>query len=245
MDQLPLFDLNASAARELTRHRNDVRTGRSGEHLVLAKLTRWGFDAHDAPQDSAYDVIVDMAGKIIRVQVKTKSEPSGSSWNYRVQRGNWRCAVHSLHNARVHGARCRTALVARIPQTRLGEQAMTAEEWSMPLGSAPVVRRHRTPWHPAVIGHPPRVQASCSRMPLRTRSRRRVSPRGPGMATPPGRLSCKIFQRVSLLLRPSALPDWPAACADPLVAAFAFAHPTSRLVTRTANARLRILCKDD
>jgi hypothetical protein len=75
------------------RKRNDVRTGKSGEHLVLAKLTRWGFDAHDAPQDAPYDVIIDYAGTIIRVQVKTRSHASGALWHYRVQRGNWRSAT--------------------------------------------------------------------------------------------------------------------------------------------------------
>lgn len=100
MSQLPLFSSEPQPLPSLAnRHRNDVRTGRSGEHLVLAKLTRWGFDAHDAPQDSAYDVIVDIAGKIIRVQVKTKSEPSGSSWSYRVQRGNWRSATGTYEYA--------------------------------------------------------------------------------------------------------------------------------------------------
>jgi hypothetical protein len=50
MTQLNLF--RANQASLLARSRNDVRTGKSGEHLVLAKLTRWGFDAHDAPPDA-------------------------------------------------------------------------------------------------------------------------------------------------------------------------------------------------
>ena len=91
MSQLPLF--RDSAANIVTKSRNDVRTGKSGEHLVLAKLTRWGYDAHDAPQDSAYDVIVDHQGRVLRVQVKTRSFASGSLWQYRVQRGNWRSAT--------------------------------------------------------------------------------------------------------------------------------------------------------
>lgn len=70
-----------------------MRTGKSGEHLVLAKLTRWGFDAHDAPPDAAYDVIVDYKQRVLRLQVKTRSSPSGSAWTYRVQRGNWRSAT--------------------------------------------------------------------------------------------------------------------------------------------------------
>jgi hypothetical protein len=92
LDQLPLFQANVAKA-DARQRRNDVRTGKSGEHLVLAKLTRWGFDAHDAPQDAAYDVIVDHNQRVLRLQVKTRSEASGSSWSYRIQRGNWRSAT--------------------------------------------------------------------------------------------------------------------------------------------------------
>ena len=89
MSQLPLFR-ETVASNVITKIRNDVRTGKSGEHLVLAKLTRWDYDAHDAPQDLAYDVIVDHHGRVLRVQVKTRSFASGSLWHNRVQRGNWR-----------------------------------------------------------------------------------------------------------------------------------------------------------
>ena len=92
MSQLPLFR-ETVASNVITKIRNDVRTGKSGEHLVLAKLTRWGYDTHDAPQDSAYDVIVDHHGRVLRVQVKTRSFSSGSFWHNRVQRGNWRSAT--------------------------------------------------------------------------------------------------------------------------------------------------------
>lgn len=47
MTQIRLFEDPRVVSPPLAR-RNDVRTGKSGEHLVLAKLTRWGFDAHDA-----------------------------------------------------------------------------------------------------------------------------------------------------------------------------------------------------
>ena len=89
---MSLFDLPLPVLKSAVC-RNDVRTGKSGEHLVLAKLTRWGYDAHDAPQDAAYDIIVDCQGRVVRVQVKTRSEPAGSTWSYRVQRGNWRSAT--------------------------------------------------------------------------------------------------------------------------------------------------------
>ena len=48
MSQLPLFR-ETVASNVITKIRNDVRTGKSGEHLVLAKLTRWVYDTHDAP----------------------------------------------------------------------------------------------------------------------------------------------------------------------------------------------------
>ena len=98
MVQLPLFEA-ATLPTPPRERRNDVRTAKSGEHLVLAKLTRWGYDAHDAPQDAAYDVIVDHHGRVIRIQVKTRSEASGSSWNYRVMRGNWRSATGTYAHA--------------------------------------------------------------------------------------------------------------------------------------------------
>ena len=74
MSQLPLFR-ETVATNVITKIRNDVRTGKSGEHLGLAKLTRWDYDAHDAPQDSAYEVIIDHHGRVLRVQVKTRSSP--------------------------------------------------------------------------------------------------------------------------------------------------------------------------
>jgi PD-(D/E)XK endonuclease len=91
MSQLSLFE--GAAPNAFSAKRNDVRPGKSGEHLVLAKLTRWGYDAHDAPQDAAYDIIIDHKRRVLRVQVKTRSEPAGSTWHYRVQRGNWRSAT--------------------------------------------------------------------------------------------------------------------------------------------------------
>ena len=80
-------------ASPLIGRRNDLRTGKSGEHLVLAKLTRWGFDAHDAPQDAAYDVIVDYQGRVVGLQIKTRSHAKVNTWGYRAQRGNWRSAT--------------------------------------------------------------------------------------------------------------------------------------------------------
>lgn len=76
MSQLPLFR-DAPSSKDIANRRNDVRTGKSGEHLVLAKLTRWGYDAHDAPPDAAYDVIVDHGGVVLRIQVKTRSAATG------------------------------------------------------------------------------------------------------------------------------------------------------------------------
>ena len=50
--------------------RNDVRTGAAAEAFVIAKLLKWGFDAHDARRDLPYDVVVDVGdGRICRVQV--------------------------------------------------------------------------------------------------------------------------------------------------------------------------------
>jgi hypothetical protein len=74
--------------------RNDVRTGDAAEAFVIAKLLKWGFDAHDARRDLPYDVVVDIGrGRICRIQVKGRNQPNGGIWQYRAIRGNWRSAT--------------------------------------------------------------------------------------------------------------------------------------------------------
>ena len=69
---------------------NDVRKGEAAEAFVVAKLLKWGFSASHVQRDLPYDVTVDMNGRICRVQVKGRSNPTGERWEYRSCRGNWR-----------------------------------------------------------------------------------------------------------------------------------------------------------
>ncbi len=74
--------------------RNDVRTGDAAEAFVIAKLLKWGYDAHDARRDLPYDVVVDAPdGRIYRVQVKGRRQAVGGKWDFRAVRGNWRSAT--------------------------------------------------------------------------------------------------------------------------------------------------------
>jgi hypothetical protein len=74
--------------------RNDVRTGDAAEAFVIAKLLKWGFDAHDARRDLPYDVVVDVGdGRICRVQVKGRGRARDCIWHFRALRGNWRSAT--------------------------------------------------------------------------------------------------------------------------------------------------------
>jgi hypothetical protein len=87
MLQFSLFDdPNETLKPRLTR--NDVRAGDAAEALVLFKLLNAGFDAHDTRRDLPYDIVVDLQGLILRVQVKGRSRPVRGRWEYRFVRGN-------------------------------------------------------------------------------------------------------------------------------------------------------------
>jgi hypothetical protein len=86
--QLSLFNDDRSPPVSRTE-RNDVRTGDAAEAFVIAKLLKWGYDAHNARRDSPYDVGVDLRdGRICRVQVKGCGKAVHGRWNYRLVRGN-------------------------------------------------------------------------------------------------------------------------------------------------------------
>ena len=54
---------------------SDIRAGKAGEYLVCADLLLKGYTAFVAEQVLAYDVIVDLGGRMIRIQVKTTRGP--------------------------------------------------------------------------------------------------------------------------------------------------------------------------
>lgn len=53
----------------------DLAAGHAAEHLVCADLLLQGFKAFLTDQVCAYDVAVDVAGRLVRVQVKATREP--------------------------------------------------------------------------------------------------------------------------------------------------------------------------
>jgi len=90
--QYCLFEAAAPAPPHAPR--NDVRSGDAAETFVIAKLLKWGYDAHDSRRDLPYDVVVDVGnGRICRIQVKGRGRSVGTRWNYRALRGNWRSAT--------------------------------------------------------------------------------------------------------------------------------------------------------
>lgn len=58
-----------------TREPTDLDVGTAGEHLVCADLLLAGFTAFRTDQNCAYDVAVDLGGRLIRLQVKSTREP--------------------------------------------------------------------------------------------------------------------------------------------------------------------------
>lgn len=49
----------------------DLEIGKAGEHLVCADLILKGYGAYLSDQGLPYDVVCDIGGKLIRIQVKT------------------------------------------------------------------------------------------------------------------------------------------------------------------------------
>ncbi len=50
---------------------SELNIGRAGEYLVLADLLINGVQAYDTGQGVGYDIVADVNGKLIRIQVKT------------------------------------------------------------------------------------------------------------------------------------------------------------------------------
>ena len=54
---------------------SDLELGKAAEHLVCADLILKGFRAYLTDQGIPYDVVVDLNGKLIRIQVKATAGP--------------------------------------------------------------------------------------------------------------------------------------------------------------------------
>lgn len=56
--------------------KSDLHVGRAGEYLVAAQLLSMGFDVSMAEQGMPYDLIADVNGRLLRVQVKSTRKAS-------------------------------------------------------------------------------------------------------------------------------------------------------------------------
>lgn len=74
---------------------NELEIGRAGEHLVCCDLIKQGYVAYMAPAGLPYDVIVDISGRIIKIQVKTTQEPKDFPKQKRIYRYSTRRAKGS------------------------------------------------------------------------------------------------------------------------------------------------------
>ena len=54
---------------------SDLHAGRAGEYLVAADLLKRGFECFHAAQGMPYDLVADVGGAMLRVQVKTTRKP--------------------------------------------------------------------------------------------------------------------------------------------------------------------------
>ena len=84
MSQTPLFDAtgvlapellapDARPEREMTS--DDLELGKAAEHLVCADLIMQGYRAFLSDQGLPYDILVDVQGVFVRVQVKATRKP--------------------------------------------------------------------------------------------------------------------------------------------------------------------------
>ena len=70
------FDLPASdSARPDVEYSDDLEVGKAAEHLVCADLIMSGYRAFLSDQGLPYDILVDVDGALLRVQVKSTRKP--------------------------------------------------------------------------------------------------------------------------------------------------------------------------
>jgi len=74
----------------------ELQIGKAGEHLVCCDLITQGYNAFLADQGLPYDVLVDIKGKIYRIQVKTCTKKSTYGKNKDVYRFSLRSSKGSI-----------------------------------------------------------------------------------------------------------------------------------------------------
>lgn len=59
----------------LMKFRSDLHAGRAGEHIAAAEILSLGYECFHAAQGMPYDLVADVDGRLMRVQVKTTRLP--------------------------------------------------------------------------------------------------------------------------------------------------------------------------
>jgi hypothetical protein len=96
VSKTPLFDAtgvlapelraaNAPITRNLTS--DDLELGKAAEHLVCADLIMRGYRAFLSDQGLPYDIVVDVDGSFVRIQVKATRKPKNPSPSRRLSPG--------------------------------------------------------------------------------------------------------------------------------------------------------------
>jgi hypothetical protein len=68
-----------------------ILTGEAGTNLVLSRLQTWGIAAQQAMAGVAYDIVADVPNvDMLRVQVKTQSQPKNGRCTFNLHRGFYR-----------------------------------------------------------------------------------------------------------------------------------------------------------
>lgn len=79
-EQIELARLAHDAAKPTSDSAPDaLKLGKAGEHLVCADLLARGYDAFLSDQGLPYDLLVDVSGRLVRVQVKTAFAPRNTN----------------------------------------------------------------------------------------------------------------------------------------------------------------------
>lgn len=61
------------------KFRSDLHVGRAGQHIAAADFLSEGHDPFSAAEGMPYDLVVDVDGRLLRVQVKTTREPKATT----------------------------------------------------------------------------------------------------------------------------------------------------------------------
>ena len=73
----------------MVNKRSNLMTGYAAEAFVIYKLSMWGYTVSFAPAGTSYDLVADIDGKLLKVQVKgcSTKDKNKSSYQFKIGRG--------------------------------------------------------------------------------------------------------------------------------------------------------------